>query len=115
MQPNFTVRCLFVQRLCAVGLMLGLCSFSLPAAAAAPALTGVLTDPQGRLIPNATIYLLRRADSFQRRSRTDLLGQFAFTGLDDGEYRLTAEPPGFAVLTRTCRAGDSMKFNTCAD
>jgi hypothetical protein len=100
MQPNSSVRCLFARGLCFVVLTLGLCSSS-GHAAAATCLTGVLTDPQGQLIPNATIYLLRRADSTRRGIRTDVQGRFALPDLDAGEYRLTAESPGFSVLTQT--------------
>jgi len=33
--------------------------------------------------------------------RTDTAGQFSFTPLEPGEYRLVAESPGFAPVTRT--------------
>jgi hypothetical protein len=68
--------------------------------AAATELTGNLTDPHGQLIPEATVRLLRRADSTRRETKTDAHGRFSFTGLDGGEYRLTAESPGFAVLAQ---------------
>jgi|SRR5579859_412275 len=70
-------------------------------AVAATALKGTLVDPQGRLVPNATIRVLRRADSTRRETATDAEGQFILAGLEGGEYRLTAESPGFVALTRT--------------
>jgi hypothetical protein len=94
------VRSLFAQFLWLLALLLWLCNVS-PVALAATGLTGSLTDPQGRLIPDANIRLLRRADSTRRETRTDAQGRFAFSDLDGGEYRLTAESPGFTVLTRT--------------
>jgi hypothetical protein len=90
----------FAQRLCPIGLLIWLCSFGLQAGAAT-SLTGRLTDPQGQLVPEATIRLLRRADSTRRDTKTDAQGRFCFINLDGGEYRLTAESPGFAVLTQT--------------
>jgi Carboxypeptidase regulatory-like domain len=60
---------------------------------------GTLADTQGQLVPNATIRLVRRADSTARESRTDSQGRFRLTALEGGEYRLTAEAPGFAILT----------------
>src|SRR5947209_7376054 len=54
MRPNFMIRFPFAQRLCSVGLLLWLCSFDLQAAAAT-GLTGSLTDPQGRVIADATL------------------------------------------------------------
>ncbi len=94
------IRSLSVRRLCNVALLLWLCSFVIEAAAAT-GIEGNLTDPQGQLLPDATIRLLRRADSTRREAKTDAQGHFTFNGLDGGEYRLTAEVRGFAVLTRT--------------
>jgi len=105
MRRNFVIRFLIAQRPCSVGLLIWVCSFAVQAAAAT-GLTGSLTDPQGLLVPDATIRLLRRADSTRRETKTDAQGQFSFTNLDDGEYRLTAESPGFAVLTRTIGVQD---------
>lgn len=69
--------------------------------AVASVLSGKLADTQGKAVPGATISVLRRADSSRHVTRTDQNGQFSFGSLDAGEYRLTAEFPGFAVLTRT--------------
>lgn len=90
----------FAQRLCPIGLLIWLCSFGIQAGAAT-GLTGRLTDPQGQLVRDATIRLLRSADSTRRDTKTDAQGRFCFINLDGGEYRLTAESPGFAVLTQT--------------
>ncbi|MBV9573785.1 MAG: TonB-dependent receptor [Acidobacteriales bacterium] len=70
-------------------------------AAAATEVAGSLTDPQNQLLADATIRLLRRADSTERTVKTDAQGRFRFSNLDGGEYRLTAEAQGFGVLTRT--------------
>ncbi len=64
------------------------------------ALSGSLTDTQGKAVAGATINLLRRADSSRRSMTTDEGGQFALT-IEPGEYRLTAEAPGFTALVRT--------------
>jgi hypothetical protein len=64
-------------------------------------LTGTLTDPQGAAIQNATVRLLRRADSSRREAKSDGAGRYVFTALDAGEYRLEAELPGFPVIART--------------
>src|SRR5215831_10142108 len=100
MPRNFMIRFLGTQRICSVGLLVWFCMFGVPAAVATE-LAGDLTDPQGRLIPDATIVLLRRADLTRRETKTDIQGRFSFTNLDGGEYHLTAEAPGFAVFTRT--------------
>jgi hypothetical protein len=99
MRPNLIIAFLPAQRLCSA-LLLWVCCFGARTAAATD-LTGNLTDPQGQLIPEATIRLLRHADSTRRVTTTDAQGRFSFNGLDGGEYRVTAESPGFAVRTQT--------------
>ena len=70
-------------------------------AAAATDLSGSLTDSQGKIVFGATITILRAADSSRRTTITDQSGRFSFASLNEGEYRLTAEFSGFAILTRT--------------
>jgi len=72
----------------------------LPASAAAT-ISGEITDPQGRAVSGATIALRRRADSSRRQTKSDDRGYYSFPTIEAGEYRLTAESPGFPVLTRT--------------
>ena len=77
-------------------------------ASAATTFVCTLTDPQGRAVPNATVSLLRRADSGRHEARTDEQGRYSFAALATGEYRLTAEATGFPIITRTIAiAGDS--------
>jgi hypothetical protein len=68
---------------------------------AASSLAGTLADPQGRAVANATVALRRRADTSRRETKTDGQGVFSFGTIEPGEYRLTAEAPGFPILTRT--------------
>jgi len=89
-----------MRRIPFVVLLVWVCIYGVQIAAATR-LTGDLTDPQGRLIPDVTIRLLRRADSTRHETKSDAQGRFSFTNLDGGEYHLTAEVPGFAALTRT--------------
>ena len=80
------------------------CSLSLTCSLASygsNAFVGNLTDPQGRAVASATISLLRRADSGRHQAKTDDQGHYSFDGLEIGEYRLTAEAPGFPIITRT--------------
>ena len=68
---------------------------------------GTLTDPHGRAVRNATVSLLRRADSGRHEAKTDSQGHYLFAALATGEYRLTAEATGFPIITRTIAvAGD---------
>ncbi len=87
-------------RMYLAGCVLALCGLCLPAAFATE-LSGQLTDPQGRGVPNATVRMLRRADAVVRETRTDSTGLFTFNDLAAGEYRVTAVFPGLAVFNRT--------------
>lgn len=69
--------------------------------ACATDLTGAVHDPHGSTAAGATVRLLRRADSTEREVTTDNEGRFSFGDLNGGEYRVTAEATGFAVLTET--------------
>ena len=82
------------------------CALVIPALAASR-LSGNLTDPSGNVIPGATILLLRLDDSSPNKIITDSQGQFLFADLNPGEYRLTAEFPGFATVTRTIALADA--------
>ena len=97
MPRNIVIRFLVAPRIYSIFLLIviGGSGYS---AFAATAFTGSLTDPQGLAVPDAIIRLQRRADSTQRQVTTDAQGHFSLAGL---KYRLTAESPGFAELTRT--------------
>ena len=81
------------------GLLFVLSSLAVAANAAAQ-LEGHLTDPQGLVVPDATIRLWRAADSTRRDTHTNAQGNFVFRGIEEGEYRITAESPGLAALSR---------------
>jgi len=81
--------------------MLGPFALYAPPAAAATSLSGNITDPQGGVVAGATVRLFRRADSSRRETQTDSQGQFSFSQVDSGEYRLTVEYPGFGPVMRT--------------
>ena len=82
------------------------CALVIPALASSR-LSGNLTDPSGNVVPGATVLLLRLVDSSPNKLVTDSQGQFFFADLNPGEYRLIAEFPGFAVVTRTIALADA--------
>ena len=100
MPRDCIIRFLFTRWICSLILMIVVGGFGIQAAAAT-AFGGSLTDPQGLVVSDAIIRLTRRADSTVRVTRTSPQGRFTFSDLDGGEYRLTSELTGFAVLTRT--------------
>lgn len=73
--------------------------------AAATTFSGVIADPQGRPVPDATVTLSRRAEASRHEVKTGDDGRYSFGGLEAGEYRLTAEAIGFPMVVRTVAVG----------
>lgn len=90
------------------------------AAVAASSLSGSLVDPDGGLIPGATVRLFRVAGPPPNETQTDGQGQFFFANLAPGEYKLEAEFPGFHPTTTTIalidneRRTERIQFSTVA-
>ena len=62
-------------------------------------LSGGITDPQGKAVAGATVYLDR--DTREVASvRSDGQGRFRFHDIAPGPYKLRAEAPGFAAISR---------------
>ncbi len=79
------------------GLFLALLAGS-PLMAQTTELTGVLTDPQGAVVPGADVTLTNQANSNERAVVTDNEGRFRFLMLPPGLYNVRAELPGFKTL-----------------
>jgi hypothetical protein len=62
-------------------------------------LNGNITDPQGKLVPGASIRLEKDGAEFVRTT-SDEQGNFTLHGLPSGNYALTAEAAGFAPVSR---------------
>src|SRR3989442_12904194 len=62
---------------------------------------GVVTDPNGAPVANATVILHEAQTNFTRRLTTDAAGNFAGTLLPLGTYDVTARSVGYAEVTRT--------------
>ena len=64
-------------------------------------LTGVVTDPNGAIIPNASVSLTLQASGESRHSVTDNAGIYTFSNLRVGNYTLTVTSPGFQTYSKT--------------
>jgi hypothetical protein len=64
-------------------------------------LRGVITDPSGGVIPDATVSIINADNGFLRRNVTDASGEYKFLQVAPGTYKLTAEKEGFATMTRS--------------
>ncbi|HEV2689358.1 MAG TPA: TonB-dependent receptor, partial [Bryobacteraceae bacterium] len=61
-------------------------------------LSGVLTDPAGRVIANQSVSLRSAEGGWVRTTRSDAEGQYRLLDLAPGRYEIDAEAPGFARL-----------------
>ncbi|MDT5262734.1 MAG: hypothetical protein QOC61_1738 [Acidobacteriota bacterium] len=64
-------------------------------------LSGTVFDPQRQAVPGATVRATSASTQAARQVDTNDEGAFQLTGLLPGEYKLTVEAKGFAVLTET--------------
>ncbi|MGA8767948.1 MAG: carboxypeptidase-like regulatory domain-containing protein, partial [Candidatus Acidiferrales bacterium] len=59
------------------------------------AITGTLTDPQGRAVPNASVTVINAGTNQERTTTTGSDGQYKFSSLSPGTYRLKIGAAGF--------------------
>ena len=64
-------------------------------------LSGTVFDPQRQAVPGANVRATSAGTRAVRQVTTNEQGAFQLTGLPPGEYELTVEAQGFAVLTRS--------------
>ena len=63
------------------------------------ALTGTVTDPSGRLVPQAHITAVENSTRLRREGASDALGRYELAELPVGKYTITVDHPGFETLT----------------
>jgi hypothetical protein len=61
---------------------------------------GRVSDPQGAVVPGATVTTRQTETNSTRETVTDLEGRFRFPYLRVGPYEVTVRAPGFADATR---------------
>jgi outer membrane receptor protein involved in Fe transport len=62
---------------------------------------GLIHDPQHRPVEGARVFARSTTSDFFQQTSTDSQGEFHFTNLPLGEYRVTVETPGFATAQQT--------------
>src|ERR1700730_9848298 len=63
-------------------------------------ISGTLTDPNGAVIPNATVTILNVDTGIERTLATNAAGLYTAPFLQPGHYEITASKPGFAKIVR---------------
>jgi len=83
------------------GVLFLVCCANVLAQSSTSSVSGVVVDPQGNVVAGATVTLVDDQKNFSRTQTTTEGGNFAFTLIPPGTYRLEAEAKGFkkAVLT----------------
>ena len=74
--------------------------------AADTGVSGQVIDPQGKVIPGATVQLLSEDRMAINQAKTDAEGKFQFAPVPPGDYRLTVDAPGFNTITRDITVRD---------
>jgi outer membrane receptor protein involved in Fe transport len=79
------------------------------------ALRGTVTDPNGAVVPNATVSLSNQETGINRRTvTTNDSGDYTFTSLTPGLYRVTVEGTGFKKAIKEnirLNVGETQEFN----
>jgi len=64
------------------------------------ALAGTVTDPQGAVVPQASVRLQSASSSSAEQTTSDPAGHFKFQSVAPGVYQVTGEAPGFQSITQ---------------
>ena len=57
---------------------------------------GTITDPQGQVVPDATVTVTSQETNVSKSATTSSAGVYSITGLAPGRYTMTVEKPGFS-------------------
>ncbi|MGA7856479.1 MAG: carboxypeptidase-like regulatory domain-containing protein, partial [Terracidiphilus sp.] len=81
--------CTLLPRLLAIAAAAAFCSSMLLAQQTLGAITGLVTDSSGGVIPNATVTVVGEQTSLTRTEMTNGTGVYTFVNLPIGTYTLT--------------------------
>ena len=73
-------------------------------------LRGVVKDPRGAVVPNATVTLVNTARGDQREVASTEDGTYVFTSVDPGAYRVRATAQGFKTSEVTVTLSPGFKI-----
>src|ERR1700682_3104420 len=65
-------------------------------ALSAGTVTGVVTDPNNAVVPNAAVTIANAVTGYTRTATTDADGAFRFDNVPPNNYQLKASAPGFS-------------------
>jgi hypothetical protein len=113
-----------IQRSCSVFWVLAASALLVFAALLAPCpvsaqlvtadILGTVTDTTGAVIPDATVTLVNTGTGITQKSKSDKTGEFIFSHVQIGTFKVTIEAKGFKTFTTkglTPNANDRMRVN----
>lgn len=62
-------------------------------------ITGTISDPSGAVIPKASVELTSKDTNTLQTTQTNASGQYSFTGVRPGEYKIAVKMAGFRTST----------------
>ncbi len=74
-------------------------------------ISGTVVDPDGALVPGATVSVLNPISGYFRSARTDDAGHFQFTNLPLNSYHLTAARKGFGSVAEDAYVSSSIPLS----
>ena len=80
----------------ALSLLVPLAAMRLPAQNVAGKFSGIVSDPSGAAVPNATVILTNHKTNLIQMTTSDAVGHFSFVGLPSGEFEMRVVKQGFA-------------------
>jgi carboxypeptidase family protein len=95
MNTRLTARKIVVSVLVCLGMVILCAAMAHAQSAGTGAITGIVTDPQGRAVPNATVTATSLGTNQERTATTGSDGDFKFSLLPPGNYRVKFSAAGF--------------------
>jgi hypothetical protein len=92
-------------------ILLAMLSSPAHAQVGAASLSGTVEDTTGASVPGATVTIQNTASGLQRHLQSNSAGEFSFSAVPSGDYKVTIEHAGFKQLVRPAihlNAGDSI-------
>ena len=89
-----------ITRLCVCAILFLLSAAGAFSQAGRGSISGTVSDPNGALIPGATVVLLNKATGTSQHTVSSDAGLYTFISLNPGEYQVTASQSGFANVVQ---------------
>jgi hypothetical protein len=94
-----------------IGILAAISPLAAQSAGSAGTVTGIVKDPTGAVVPGATVALANMVSGFQRTTKTEENGVFAFTNVPPNPYHIEITAPGFQPSSEDVVVRSSVPVN----